>query len=84
MTRAMVQDSPAAKLGTIRSLVKMTANRPMDYGDCLRFARLKFEKYFRHKLLQLLHNFPTDMKMNDGCTFAMHAWYHPLTASVAL
>jgi len=50
----------------LRNLVKMIENKPKQFSDCLVFARLKFQAYFNHIILQLIHAFPLDMLMKDG------------------
>jgi hypothetical protein len=40
--------------------------------DCVRISRLKFEKYFLHKALRLLHHFPPETETNAG-----KFWAHP-------
>eukprot|EP00003_Mantamonas_plastica_P023490 TRINITY_DN4238_c0_g1_i1.p1 TRINITY_DN4238_c0_g1~~TRINITY_DN4238_c0_g1_i1.p1 ORF type:complete len:1011 (-),score=457.88 TRINITY_DN4238_c0_g1_i1:44-3076(-) len=39
------------------------------YEECVQFARIKFEKYFKNKIIQLLHNYPLDMVTKDGSPF---------------
>lgn len=31
-------------------VIKLLENRPKDWNDCIRRARVKFEKYFNHKV----------------------------------
>ncbi|XP_050399847.1 ubiquitin-like modifier-activating enzyme 6 [Patella vulgata] len=52
---------------------KSAASRPTTWSDCVRLARLKFEKYFNHKAKQLLHSFPLDTTLSDGSPF----WQSP-------
>ena len=68
--------------GSIK-VIKLFINRPHDWKDCVTTARVKFEKYFKHKAsilyeyvpplhiilqaLNLLTAFPLDTKMPDGC-----------------
>ncbi|KAJ8299843.1 hypothetical protein KUTeg_022590 [Tegillarca granosa] len=52
---------------------KLMQNKPKDWCNCVRMARLKFEKYFNHKAKQLLHSFPEDTKLKDGSLF----WQSP-------
>ncbi|KAL1024007.1 hypothetical protein UPYG_G00050220, partial [Umbra pygmaea] len=40
---------------------------------CIAMARLKFDKYFKRKALQLLHSFPLDTRLKDGSLF----WQSP-------
>lgn len=39
---------------------------PKTFDDCIRYARLKFEKYYHHDILQLLHVYPLDFKTKEG------------------
>ncbi|KAL8577432.1 hypothetical protein ACOMHN_048067 [Nucella lapillus] len=52
---------------------KMAAARPRCWEDCVRLARLRFEKYFNHKAQQLIHAFPLDTKLPDNSLF----WQSP-------
>ncbi|XP_076443646.1 ubiquitin-like modifier-activating enzyme 6 [Babylonia areolata] len=52
---------------------KMAASRPRSWDDCVRLARVRFEKYFNHKAQQLLHAFPLDTKLPDNSLF----WQSP-------
>jgi molybdopterin/thiamine biosynthesis adenylyltransferase len=39
------------------------------WPDCVAFARNKFEKYFKHKAMQLVVNFPEDCQTSSGGLF---------------
>ncbi|KAK2492276.1 hypothetical protein MC885_019356 [Smutsia gigantea] len=54
-------------------VVKLLSRRPRNWSHCVELARLKFEKYFNHKALQLLHCFPLDTRLKDGSLF----WQSP-------
>ncbi|XP_028832160.1 ubiquitin-like modifier-activating enzyme 6 isoform X2 [Denticeps clupeoides] len=54
-------------------VVKLLSRRPLNWDQCVSLARLKFEKYFRRKALQLLHSFPLDTRLKDGTLF----WQSP-------
>ncbi|XP_067886540.1 ubiquitin-like modifier-activating enzyme 6 isoform X2 [Heterodontus francisci] len=53
--------------------IKLLNRWPTDWQDCVALARVKFEKYFHHKAVQLLHSFPLDTKLKDGSLF----WQSP-------
>lgn len=53
--------------------VKYLKNRATSWHDCVRMARVKFEKYFSHKAKHLLHAFPRDARNSDGALF----WQSP-------
>lgn len=44
-------------------------NRPENFDDCIKWARLEFEKKFNHDIKQLLYNFPLDAKTSNGEPF---------------
>ncbi|VDK32810.1 unnamed protein product [Taenia asiatica] len=44
-------------------------SRPRTWKDCVCLAREKFEKYFTHKALHLLHKFPADKVLEGGEPF---------------
>ncbi|XP_063156405.1 ubiquitin-like modifier-activating enzyme 6 [Candoia aspera] len=54
-------------------VIKCLSRRPRSWSQCVELARLKFEKYFNHKALQLLHSFPIDTRLKDGSLF----WQSP-------
>ncbi|XP_051822587.1 ubiquitin-like modifier-activating enzyme 6 [Antechinus flavipes] len=54
-------------------VIKSLSRRPRNWSHCVELARMKFEKYFNHKALQLLHCFPLDTRLKDGSLF----WQSP-------
>ncbi|XP_062430413.1 ubiquitin-like modifier-activating enzyme 6 isoform X3 [Rhea pennata] len=54
-------------------VIKTLGRRPRNWTQCVELARVKFEKYFSHKALQLLHSFPLDTRLKDGSLF----WQSP-------
>ncbi|KAL2098219.1 hypothetical protein ACEWY4_007426 [Coilia grayii] len=54
-------------------VVKLLGRRPLQWEHCVSLARLKFDKYFKRKALQLLHSFPLDTRLKDGSLF----WQSP-------
>uniref|UniRef100_F7AN44 Ubiquitin-like modifier-activating enzyme 6 n=1 Tax=Monodelphis domestica TaxID=13616 RepID=F7AN44_MONDO len=54
-------------------VIKILSRRPRNWSHCVELARMKFEKYFNHKALQLLHCFPLDTRLKDGSLF----WQSP-------
>ncbi|RVE76414.1 hypothetical protein OJAV_G00007330 [Oryzias javanicus] len=54
-------------------VVKLLSRRPSHWEQCVIIARLKFEKYFKRKALQLLHSFPLETRLKDGSLF----WQSP-------
>jgi len=55
-------------LKIVRTAASLLKKRPRTFSDCVEFARIKFEQYYVHKTLQLLHNFPLDHKTDDKGT----------------
>ncbi|KAM6942155.1 ubiquitin-like modifier-activating enzyme 6 isoform 1-T2 [Lycodopsis pacificus] len=54
-------------------VIKLLSKRPNKWEQCITIGRLKFEKYFKRKALQLLHCFPLDTRLKDGSLF----WQSP-------
>ncbi|KAM7419181.1 hypothetical protein PAMA_016345 [Pampus argenteus] len=54
-------------------VIRLLSRRPSQWEQCIAVARLKFEKYFKRKALQLLHSFPLDTRLKDGSLF----WQSP-------
>uniref|UniRef100_A0A4W4H9B4 E1 ubiquitin-activating enzyme n=1 Tax=Electrophorus electricus TaxID=8005 RepID=A0A4W4H9B4_ELEEL len=50
-------------------VIKLLSRRPARWEHCLALARLKFDKYFKRKALQLLHSFPLDTRLKDGSKY---------------
>lgn len=44
-------------------------NRPATYEDCIKWARMQFEKQYNNAIQQLLYNFPKDSKTSSGQPF---------------
>lgn len=55
--------------GILESIADSLNNRPYDFDDCIKWARLEFEKKFNHEIQQLLYNFPKDSKTSTGAPF---------------
>lgn len=53
--------------------VGLLIKKPCDWSSCVSMARIKFELYYKHKALQLLHAFPLDTVQEDGTLF----WQSP-------
>jgi len=49
--------------------LSMLKRRPTSFMDYIQFARLHFEKYFNHAILQLLHAYPLDLMTKEGKPF---------------
>jgi len=43
--------------------------RPGSYEDCIKWARMQFEKQYNNAIQQLLYNFPKDSKTSSGQPF---------------
>ena len=43
--------------------------RPKDFQDCVRWARLHFEEQYNNQIQQLLYNFPKDQVTTSGAPF---------------
>lgn len=64
-----LRTQPGNKLKNAQHALKMLESRPNSFEECIAYGRLKFDKYFRNKILQLLHNFPLDMTTKEGTPF---------------
>uniref|UniRef100_H2Z056 E1 ubiquitin-activating enzyme n=1 Tax=Ciona savignyi TaxID=51511 RepID=H2Z056_CIOSA len=47
----------------------LVKNRPADFGDCVKFARFRFQELYHNNIRQLLHNFPADQVNSSGALF---------------
>ncbi|WVF71622.1 hypothetical protein IAT40_006430 [Kwoniella sp. CBS 6097] len=58
----------------------LKADRPMSFDDCIRWARLQYEKDYVNEIKQLLFNLPKDQVNSNGTPF----WSGPKRAPDAL
>lgn len=57
-------------LQNLRSIyAQMTSDKPENFDDCVRWARMKFEELFNWKIRDLLHMFPLDHVTESGALF---------------
>ena len=47
----------------------MIEKMPLNFDDCIKHARLRFEKHFSNDVKQLLHVYPLDKKDDEGRLF---------------
>lgn len=64
----------------LESIDESLNEKPSSFEDCIRWARIEFEKKFNHDVKQLLYNFPTDAKTSNGEPF----WSGPKRAPTPL
>lgn len=55
--------------GTLENISNYLNKRPYSFDDCVRWARLEFERKFSDDIKQLLFNFPKDAKTSNGAPF---------------
>lgn len=53
----------------VDSIVKFVEEKPTNFEDCIKWARLQFQKAFHDDIKQLLFNFPKDAKNSKGEPF---------------
>ncbi|KAG9238513.1 putative ubiquitin-activating enzyme E1 1 [Amylocarpus encephaloides] len=58
----------------------LVEDKPLSVEDCIKWARLQFERQFNNTIQQLLHNFPKDSTSSSGAPF----WSGPKRAPDAL
>ena len=56
-----------ATLESIRDL--LVTEKPLNFDDCVIWARRQFESHYSHKIQQLLYNFPKDSNTSSGAPF---------------
>lgn len=62
----MAGNQPVEMLEAVRS---MLLEKPSNFEDCVKWARIYFEKQYSHQIKQLLHNFPPDNMTTTGTPF---------------
>lgn len=55
--------------GTLQSISQSLNERPYSFEDCIKWARLEFEKKFNQEIQQLLFTFPEDATTSSGAPF---------------
>ena len=65
-------------LETLRDF--LVKEKPENFDDCIKWARMQFEKQYNNSIQQLLYNFPKDSKTSSGQPF----WSGPKRAPDAL
>ncbi|SCU79365.1 LAMI_0A08504g1_1 [Lachancea mirantina] len=55
--------------GILETISDALSNRPLEFEDCIKWARLEFERKFSNDIKQLLYNFPADSKTSTGAPF---------------
>ncbi|CAK7893465.1 ubiquitin-activating enzyme E1 1 [[Candida] anglica] len=66
--------------GTLQNISDSLNKRPYSFDDCIKWARLEFEKKYNHDIQQLLFNFPKDATTSTGGQF----WSGPKRAPTPL
>lgn len=58
---------PGAKLDTLQRVkIALVDSRPLNFEDCIRWARFQFQECFHDSVAQLLHNFPADLRVQNS------------------
>jgi len=47
----------------------LTTEKPSSFQDCVKWARLQWQKDYHNQIVQLLHNFPADQTTSSGALF---------------
>ncbi|EGG23006.1 ubiquitin activating enzyme E1 [Cavenderia fasciculata] len=68
------------RLETLSSIRSSLLDKPMNFQQCVIWARLKFEELYNNNIEQLLYNFPRDMLTTTGNPF----WSGPKRAPTPL
>lgn len=56
-------------IDTLEAVKTMIIEKPENFEDCVKWARIYFEKQYNHQIKQLLYNFPPDNKTTSGALF---------------
>lgn len=63
------QVTDSQDLKTLREAIGLLKKRPTSFDDCIRYARIKFQKYFVNDIRQLMYTYPLDAKTKEGRPF---------------
>ncbi|KAL7031490.1 hypothetical protein ACKWTF_007036 [Chironomus riparius] len=66
----LLSTSTVSTLECLQSIKKaLIDERPLNFPDCIHWARIQFEELYTNQIRQLLHNFPPDQIMPSGQPF---------------
>jgi ubiquitin-activating enzyme E1 len=61
--------SNSQELSTLKKALNCMEKQPKTFDDCLKYARIKFNKFFVLDILQLLYVYPLDAKTKEETPF---------------
>jgi len=67
-TSGNIPDNPN-DIKSLKNAVKHLRKKPSNFDDCVKYARMKFQKYFVNDIKQLMYVYPLDAKGKDGQLF---------------
>ncbi len=68
-TLVSLETQPNTVIDGSVQIAKIMRDFCFDWNDCVRLARVKFEKYFSNKAKNLLHAYPLDHKIDESTVF---------------
>jgi len=74
------KQNPGARLEILQNIRSCLTDKPLNFQQCIIWARLKFEELYTNNIIQLLYNFPKDMITSTGAPF----WSGPKRAPTPL
>ncbi|AWU74128.1 uncharacterized protein C5L36_0A07300 [Pichia kudriavzevii] len=85
LTQPNFVESVLKQSGDVKSILEsisqyLTTDKPLNFEDCIKWARLQFEEKFANEIKQLLYNFPKDAVTSKGEPF----WTSPKRAPTPL
>lgn len=85
LTQPNFVESVLKQSGDVKSILEsisqyLTTDKPLNFEDCIKLARLQFEEKFANEIKQLLYNFPKDAVTSKGEPF----WTSPKRAPTPL
>ena len=75
-----LERQPGVRKPTLEAIRTNLCEKPISVEECIVWARMRFEELFHNQILQLLHNFPLDMRTSAGAPF----WSGPKRPPTAL
>jgi ubiquitin-activating enzyme E1 len=77
---SLKKQSPGTRLDILQNIRSCLNDKPLNFAQCVIWARLKFEELYTNNIQQLLYNFPKDMITTTGTPF----WSGPKRAPTPL
>jgi ubiquitin-activating enzyme E1 len=82
--QSLKKQSPGTRLDILQNIRSCLNDKPLNFAQCVIWARLKFEELYTNNIQQLLYNFPKDMITTTGSTLLFQLFYIPFPITLLI